>query len=77
MKIGVLKEIKDNEYRVSLTPEGAKKLKKAGAKIFVEKGAGLGSGFSDAEYKKAGTKISGVKQILKECELILKIKEPV
>ena len=77
MRIGVLKEIKDNEYRVALTPEGAKKLKKAGAKIFVETKAGLGSGFSDAEYKKAGAKISSIKQILKECELIVKIKEPI
>ncbi|HZX34492.1 MAG TPA: alanine dehydrogenase [archaeon] len=77
MNVGVLKEIKDNEYRVALTPEGAKRLKAKGAKVFVEKGAGEGSGFADKEYIVAGAKISSVKEILKECSLIMKIKEPV
>lgn len=52
MKIGVPKEIKTNENRVALTPGGAEVLRRHGHKVFVLTGAGLGSGFSDAEYKK-------------------------
>jgi alanine dehydrogenase len=54
MIIGVPKEIKNNENRVGLTPAGYRHLTKAGHKVFVQATAGLGSGFSDDEYKKAG-----------------------
>ncbi len=77
MNVGVLKEIKNNENRVALTPEGAKKLKKAGNTVFVQKNAGKGSGFPDAEYKKAGAKIVNTpKELAKKCRMIVKIKEP-
>lgn len=57
MNIGLPKEIKNNENRVGLTPQAVSKLVKAGHKVFVQKSAGVGSGFSDAEYVKAGAKI--------------------
>ena len=50
MKIGCVKEIKNNENRVGLTPAGAEALVKAGHKVLVEQGGGLGSGFTDADY---------------------------
>ncbi|MEM4261433.1 MAG: alanine dehydrogenase [Candidatus Diapherotrites archaeon] len=77
MRVGVLKEIKDNEFRVALTPDGARKLVEASAEVFVESGAGEGAGFSDTDFRNAGAIISNVKEILGKCELILKIKEPV
>jgi len=57
MKIAVVKEIKDKENRVALTPEGAKKLADSGNTIFVEENAGVNSGFSDEEYKNSGAEI--------------------
>lgn len=78
MNVGVLKEIKNNENRVALTPAGAKKLAKAGHNVFVEKNAGLGSGFNDTEYVRAGAKIvSKPKEIVKKCRMIMKVKEPI
>ena len=52
MKIGLPKEIKDNEYRVGLTPAGVQALSDAGHELFVERSAGEGSGFSDEQYVK-------------------------
>ncbi|MDZ4711269.1 MAG: alanine dehydrogenase [bacterium] len=78
MKIGVPKEIKTNENRVALTPIGAEVLKRNGHKIFVETNAGVGSGFSDADYKKAGaTILKTPKQIFDAAEMIMKVKEPI
>jgi alanine dehydrogenase len=57
MKIGLPKEIKNNENRVGLTPCAVKELTKNGHKVFVQKGAGIGSGFTDKEYINAGAKI--------------------
>jgi alanine dehydrogenase len=57
MKIGLPKEIKNNENRVGLTPEAVGKLVKDHNHVFVQKGAGVGSGFADAEYIKAGAKM--------------------
>ena len=54
MKIGIPKEIKDNENRVACTPGGVRMLASRGHQVFVEAAAGLGSGFSDADYKEAG-----------------------
>lgn len=78
MKIGVPKEIKPNENRVALTPIGAEVLKRHGHSIYVETNAGVGSGFSDAEYKKAGaTILKTPKQIFDTAEMIMKVKEPI
>jgi alanine dehydrogenase len=57
MKIGLPKEIKNNENRVGLTPDAVKKLVSEGNQVFIEKNAGVGSGFTDKEYIKAGGKI--------------------
>ena len=57
MKIGCVKEIKNREYRVGLIPDNAKSYVNAGHEVWIEKGAGLGSGFTDAEYEKAGAKL--------------------
>lgn len=77
MVIGVPKEIKDHEYRVSLTPEGAETLCQRGHEIWLEPSAGQGSGFSDDEYRKAGVLVAGSKdEVFKKADLILKVKEP-
>jgi alanine dehydrogenase len=75
--IGVPKEIKDHEYRVSLTPEGATALCRAGHEVWVEPSAGHGSGFTDDEYRQAGASIAGSKEeVFQRAELIVKVKEP-
>ena len=77
MIIGVPKEIKNNENRVALTPGGVKTLSKRGHRILVEKGAGLGSGFSDQEYLNSGAEICAKKEkLFEEAEMIMKVKEP-
>ena len=77
MIIGVPKEIKDHEYRVSLTPEGAAALKRAGHAVWVEPSAGQGSGFADDEYRQAGASIAASKaEVFQKAELIVKVKEP-
>ncbi|MEK6868804.1 MAG: alanine dehydrogenase, partial [Nanoarchaeota archaeon] len=75
MKIGIVKEIKDKENRVGLTPEGAKKLAGAGHKVLVEENAGVNSGFSDDEYKNAGAQIVDT-QTAWSADLVIKVKEP-
>jgi len=75
MIVGVAKEVKDRENRVSLTPEGAEKLVKAGNKVLVEKNAGLNSGFSDDEYKSSGAKIVSTEESW-SAEIVMKVKEP-
>ncbi|MGD0283020.1 MAG: alanine dehydrogenase [Dissulfurispiraceae bacterium] len=76
MLIGVPKEIKREEYRVSITPLGVEELKGHGHSLYVETGAGEGSGFSDAEYLAAGARIAGRETLFNESELIVKVKEP-
>lgn len=77
MIIGVPKEVKNNEYRVALTPKGTKKLTAAGHQVIVEKGAGIGSRFSDEQYEKFGAVIeSNPERIYEQAEMILKVKEP-
>ncbi len=75
MIIGIPKEIKNNENRVSLTPAGAYTLLKAGHEVLVEKGAGTGSGFSDEEYLEVGAKVLNKDEIFQKAELIVKVKE--
>ena len=78
MKIGLPKEIKDNEYRVGLTPAGVNALTNAGHEVFVQKTAGDGSGFSDEQYVSAGGKMmETADEIWQTGEMIVKVKEPV
>ncbi len=77
MIIGVPKEIKDHEFRVGLTPGGARTLAQAGHRVLVEGGAGVGSGLEDAQYKAAGAEVTSDKKALFErADLIVKVKEP-
>jgi alanine dehydrogenase len=77
MIIGLPKEIKKAEFRVTATPAGIKALLEAEHKVFVERRAGEESGFSDEEFKKAGAEIIEDKmKLFDEVELILKVKEP-
>ncbi len=78
MIIGVPKEIKANENRVALTPAGAMELVKRGHTVYVETGAGLGSGFDDADYIDAGAQIlSTAEEVWAVAEMIMKVKEPI
>lgn len=78
MKIGLPKEIKDNEYRVGLTPAGVQALENAGHELFVQKSAGEGSGFTDEQYVKAGAEIlDTADEIWQTGDMIVKVKEPV
>ena len=78
MKIGIPKEIKNNESRVSVTPGGARTLVQHGHEVFVETHAGENSGFSDEQYKKAGVKIlSTAADVYDIAEMIMKVKEPI
>jgi alanine dehydrogenase len=78
MIIGVVKEIKNNEFRVGLTPAGSEALCKAGHTVLIEKGAGIGSGFSDSSYESTGAKIiSDKKALFDQSEMIIKVKEPI
>ena len=77
MKIGVAKEIKTDEYRVALTPAGARELGQHGHDVIVETGAGEGSSFSDAAYESAGARIARVDAVWRDAELLLKVKEPI
>jgi alanine dehydrogenase len=77
MVIGVPKEIKDHEYRVSVTPEGVRTLCHAGHEVIVESTAGVGSGYADEEYRKAGATVTPSKsQLFQTAALIVKVKEP-
>src|SRR5205809_5952110 len=77
MKIGVAKEIKSDEYRVALTPAGARELADAGHDVLVEQGAGEGSAFPDGAYEAVGAQIVSVDDVWADAELLLKVKEPV
>jgi len=77
MKIGCLREVKKHEYRVGMTPHCVRAYRNSGHEVFVEKGAGVGSGFEDDEYKKSGAKIEDdPRSICNSCEMIIKVKEP-
>ena len=78
MKIGIPKEIKTNEYRVAIVPSGVEALIACGHSLTVEKGAGLGSGFSDEAYLQAGARIvAEAEEVWLSAELIVKVKEPI
>ena len=76
MKIGVPKEIKTDEYRVALTPAGARELVQRGHEVVVESGAGEGSAFPDVAYEAAGARVVSVEDVWRESDLLLKVKEP-
>ncbi|MFY0989355.1 alanine dehydrogenase [Halomonas sp. C05BenzN] len=77
MKIAVPKEIKNHEYRVALTPTGARELVGRGHAVTVQAGAGEGAGFADAAYEAAGARLEAdVATVWNDAELILKVKEP-
>jgi len=77
MIIGIPKEIKDNEYRVALIPSGADILVRSGHKVIIQKSAGIGSGFTDEEYKEIGAEIvDDAKEVYDKADLIAKVKEP-
>ena len=77
MLIGVPKEIKNNENRVAITPSGVVQLTKAGHKVYIEYGAGLGSGFTDKEYSDAGASIVANAAEAWGKEMVMKVKEPI
>jgi len=78
MIIGLPKEIKNNEFRVGLTPGAASAYVQAGHRVLVEKDAGLGAGFTDAEYIEIGAEIlPDAKSVWDAAEMIIKVKEPI
>jgi alanine dehydrogenase len=77
MRVGVVKEIKPDEYRVALTPAGARELVQGGHEVVVEAGAGVGSAFPDAAYAGVGAQIVGVDEVWSTADLVLKVKEPI
>ncbi|MGH9882093.1 MAG: alanine dehydrogenase [Pyrinomonadaceae bacterium] len=78
MIVGLPKEIKDNEYRVGLTPAGVRALSDAGHKVIVEKSAGDGSGFEDTLYQRAGAQmIDSADDVWSQADMIVKVKEPI
>src|SRR2546426_664082 len=77
MIIGVPKEIKEQERRIALVPSAAQQLTKRGHSVLVEKGAGVGSGYPDDEYVKAGAEIVDLaKDVFARADMIVKVKEP-
>ena len=77
MKIGCVKEIKNNEFRVGLTPDNVKTYVAAGHHVYMEKGAGVGSGFTDNEYVDAGASlIDNAAEVWNLVDMMVKVKEP-
>lgn len=77
MRVGIPKEIKNNENRVAITPAGVEALKKSGHEVYIEMDAGLGSGFTDEDFKSVGADILGsAKEVWDIAEMIMKVKEP-
>ena len=77
MIIVVPKEIKDHEYRVSVTPDGVRALRQAGHEVLIEPSAGVGSGYSDDHYRQAGARLASSKETLfRDAAFIVKVKEP-
>ncbi|HEV8420153.1 MAG TPA: alanine dehydrogenase [Actinomycetota bacterium] len=78
MIVGVPKEVKDNEYRVALTPEGARELTHAGHRVLVQRGAGEGSSLYEQRYERAGAEmVETADEVWRQAEMILKVKEPI
>jgi alanine dehydrogenase len=76
MRIGIPREIKNNENRVAMSPSGVVTLKRAGHDVFIETNAGIGSGFTDEAYQQAGAIITSTAKEVWEKEMVMKVKEP-
>jgi alanine dehydrogenase len=77
MRVGTVREIKNHEYRVGLTPESARELTAHGHEVWVQSGAGLGIGAADRDYEAAGAVIqTDAAHVFERCEMIVKVKEP-
>lgn len=76
MIVGVPREVKQDEYRVALTPAGVMALRQAGHKVIVETGAGSGTHILDSDYQDAGAEIAAVEDVWRAADLIVKVKEP-
>ena len=76
MRVGVRRETGDREFRVGMVPDGAAALVKQGHDVQVERGAGLGSGFSDDAYEQAGARIVDTERAWSEPDLVVKVKDP-
>src|SRR5262249_57001331 len=77
MIVGVPREIKQDEYRVAMLPVGVEELTRAGHRVLVERGAGLGSGISDDQYRENGAEIlDKAADVFAQADLVVKVKEP-
>lgn len=77
MKVGVPREVMEHEYRVGMTPGGVRALTKLGAQVFVERGAGEGSGYADRAYEEAGALLAAsTEAVYRMSDLVVKVKEP-
>ena len=77
MIIGIPKETKQHEYRVSVLPVGVELLTKAGHQVLVQTNAGVGSGYEDRDYEQAGaTLIDNAEEVFGKADMIVKVKEP-
>jgi alanine dehydrogenase len=77
MRVGVPKEIKDNEFRVGLIPSVVRELTEHGHSVLVESRAGLGAGFSDDDYRASGAGVvADAAEVFASAELVVKVKEP-
>jgi alanine dehydrogenase len=76
MRVGVVTEIKQDEYRVALTPAGARELVAHGHEVVVERGAGIGSSYPDEAYVAAGARIAPMEEVWESSEMVMKVKEP-
>ena len=77
MRVGVPKEIKKNEHRIGLTPTAVREYVAHGHQVSIEAGAGMGAGFTDEDYVKAGAKIvATAAEIFANNDMIVKVKEP-
>ncbi|MBM7578937.1 alanine dehydrogenase [Jeotgalibacillus terrae] len=77
MRVGIPREIKNNENRVAITPSGVYHFVKQGHEVLVEDGAGLGSGFTNDDYTAAGAQIASTAADAWACEMVMKVKEPI
>jgi len=78
MRVGIPTEIKNNEYRVAITPAGVAELVRRGHEVIIQSGAGDGSAITDADFKRAGAQlITSADQVWEEADLLLKVKEPI
>ena len=77
MKVGCVKEIKKQEYRVGMTPDNVKSYVNAGHTVYIEAGAGEGSGFEDSEYSAAGALLcADPGEVWEKSDMVIKVKEP-